>query len=308
MKILSVVIPVLNEQQLIGELVKQVKINVEKITPNYEIILVDDGSIDGTWNEISKVANSESRIKGIKLSRNFGQHYAITAGINYSDSEWVVVMDGDMQDKPENIPKLFEKIQEGFDIVFVSRRNRNEKILYKLLQKVFYKILKTLSGIEFDSAQANFSIINRKVVEAFNKFPEHGIFYGSTIRWLGFSRTHISADQGTRLLGKPSYTIKKRLSLAMDIILAFSDRPLKIGILLGLSISLTSIMAAGYVVMRKIYFGYSIVGWASIMVALFFLIGIVLSVLGIISLYVGRIFQEVKNRPLYIVQDNINIE
>ena len=148
---LSVVIPVYNESSLIDELVKRVKTNVKLITEDYEIIIVDDGSQDNTWNSIENEAKLENRIKGIKFSRNFGHHYAITAGLHNSEGEWVVVMDGDLQDRPVVIPDLYKKSQEGFDVVFVSRQNRPEKLYYRMAQKIFYMILRKMSGIDFNS-------------------------------------------------------------------------------------------------------------------------------------------------------------
>jgi len=302
---LSVVIPVYNESLLINELVKRVKTNVKLITDDYEIIIVDDGSQDNTWNSIENEAKSENRIKGIKFSRNFGHHYAITAGLHNSNGEWVIVMDGDLQDRPEVIPDLYKKVQEGFDIVFVSRQNRPEKLYYRITQKIFYSILRSLSGIDFDSQQANFSIINKKVVDSFKKFPENARFYGSTIKWLGFKRTQIFADHGVRFAGRPSYTLNKRIKLASDIILSFSERPLKFAIGLGISLSLLSLALAFWVALRSIFFGYSVTGWASTISAIFFSTGILLVVIGISAIYIGEIFREVKNRPLYIIDQEI---
>jgi glycosyltransferase involved in cell wall biosynthesis len=302
---LSVVIPVFNEESLIQELVKRVIINVEIITEDYEIILVDDGSEDRTWKFIENAAKFERRITGIKFSRNFGHHFAITAGIHKSRSEWVIVMDGDLQDRPEVIPNLYTKAQEGFDVVFVSRQNRQERLYYRILQKIFYKVLSSLSGINFDSRQANFSIINKKVVEAFKNFPENARFYSSTIKWLGFNSTHILADHGVRYSGKPSYTFKKRIKLASDVILSFSDRPLRASILLGISMSSLSMIFLITVLYRWLYLGRSIDGLTSVMSALFFSTGIILTVIGISSIYIAEIFKEVKNRPLYIIDKKI---
>jgi dolichol-phosphate mannosyltransferase len=301
----SVVIPVFNESSLVNELIRRVKLNVEKVTQDYEIILVDDGSIDTTWEKILAEASSEKKIKGVRFSRNFGHHYAITAGLHQVSGEWVVVMDGDLQDRPEVIPELYDKAQEGFDIVFVSRQNRPEKFYYRFAQKLFYFVLRTLSGINFDSNQANFSIINQKVVEAFKSFPESARFYGSTIKWIGFTRSQIFADHGVRFAGRPSYTLKKRIKLASDIILSFSERPLKFSIGLGISLSLFSLGLAIWVVLRSIFFGYSVTGWASIISAIFFSTGILLVVIGISAVYIGEIFREVKNRPLYIIEQKI---
>jgi dolichol-phosphate mannosyltransferase len=302
---LSIVIPVFNESELIKELVKRVKSNTESITTDYEIILVDDGSNDSTWSEILREANLEKRVKGLKFSRNFGHHYAITAGLHQSSGKWVVVMDGDLQDRPEVIPQLFKKATEGFDVVFVSRQNRPEKLYYRLAQKVFYWLLRNLSGIDFDSRQANFSIINRKVVEAFKSFPENARFYGSTIKWLGFKRTQIFADHGQRFSGRPSYTLKKRIKLATDIILAFSERPLKFAIGLGTLMSLLSFIFIFWIFYRVIFLEYIISTLVSLVTVMFFSTGIILIVIGITGIYIGEIFRQVKNRPLYIIEDKI---
>jgi dolichol-phosphate mannosyltransferase len=303
---LSVVIPVYNESSLIDELVKRVKTNVKLITEDYEIIIVDDGSQDNTWKSIENEAKSENKIKGLKFSRNFGHHYAITAGLHKSKGEWVVVMDGDLQDRPEVIPDLYEKAQTGFDVVFVSRQNRPEKLYYRILQKIFYWILNTLSGMEFDSRQANFSIINRKVVEAFKSFSENARFYGSTIRWLGFHSSNILADHGNRYSGKSAYTLRKRIKLASDIIVSFSERPLKFAIGFGFLMSTTSMVIATWIFYGALTSGYSVTGWASLMCAIFFSTGIVLIVLGITGVYIGEVFKQVKNRPLYIVTSSLN--
>ena len=302
---LSIVIPVFNECELIKELVKRVKLNTESITTDYEILLVDDGSNDSTWSEILREANLEKRIRGLKFSRNFGHHYAITAGLHQSSGKWVVVMDGDLQDRPEVIPQLFKKATEGFDVVFVSRQNRPEKLYYRLAQKVFYWLLRNLSGIDFDSRQANFSIINRKVVEAFKSFPENARFYGSTIKWLGFKRTQIFADHGQRFSGRPSYTLRKRIKLATDIILAFSERPLKFAIGLGTLMSLLSFIFIFWILYRVIFLEYIISTLVSLVIVMFFSTGIILIVIGITGLYIGEIFRQVKNRPLYIIEDKI---
>jgi dolichol-phosphate mannosyltransferase len=307
MTYLTVVIPVYNESTLIEELVKRVKQNVKLITEDFEIIIVDDGSQDNTWNLIEDKAKSENRIKGIKFSRNFGHHYAITAGLQNSNGEWVVVMDGDLQDRPEVIPDLYKKAQVGFDVVFVSRQNRPEKLYYRIAQKIFYWILRSLSGLDFDSRQANFSIINKKVVDAFKKFPENARFYGSTIKWLGFKRSFIVADHGVRHSGKPSYTVRKRFKLASDIILAFSERPLKLAIGFGLLMSSISILLAVWIFYGTFKWGFSVTGWPSVIVSILFSSGVILTVLGIIGIYLGRIFQEVKRRPLFIISESLNL-
>jgi glycosyltransferase involved in cell wall biosynthesis len=308
MTFISVVAPILNEETLISEFIKRVAVQLNRINSEYEIILIDDGSTDDSWREIQIAAKDDKKIVGIKLSKNFGHHYAITAGLHNSKGEWVVVMDTDLQDRPEVIPELLDKAQEGFDVVFVSRQQRPESFAYKSGQRLFYASLRFLSGIDFDSKQANFSIINRKVVEAFKKFPENARFYGSTIKWLGFSRASINAAHGLRFSGRPSYTIKKRINLALDIILSFSDRPLRFAIGLGLLMSVVSVLFSLWIFIGAINWGFSVTGWPSLIVSIFFTGGIILIVLGIIGIYLGRIFREVKARPLYVISESLNIE
>jgi dolichol-phosphate mannosyltransferase len=303
---ISVVIPVLNEESLIQELITRVKLNVCKITNNYEIIVVDDGSIDRTWEKIYNEASNEIRVKGVRFSRNFGHHFAITSGLHKSQGDWVVVMDGDLQDRPEVIPELYLKAKEGFDVVFVQRSERKENFFYLSFQRIFYLILNFLSGINFDYRKANFSIINRKVVEAFKLFKEYSRFYGSTLKWLGFNQTEIKAIHGIRHSGKSSYSIKSRIKLAADIIFSFSERPLKFSIGIGIVISFTSVIMSAWIVYSSFRWGFSVVGWTSLMTIILFIGGVILIMIGITGVYLGRIFQEVKKRPLYIIEDTIN--
>jgi dolichol-phosphate mannosyltransferase len=304
---LTVVVPVFNEESLINELISRIKSNIILITENYEILIIDDGSEDETWVKIQNEADKDPRVTGIKFSRNFGHHYAITAGLHESKGDWVVVMDGDLQDRPEVIPDLYKKAMEGFEVVFVARQNRPEKLYYLILQKIFYSLLKILSGIDFDSRQANFSIISRKVVEAFKKFPENARFYVSTIKWLGFNSTFIMAKHGKRYSGKTSYTLKKRMNLALDIIFSFSERPLKITVYLGATISTLAISGALWILFQSLTFGYQVLGWSSLIISLMLFNGIVISILGIIGIYIGRVYREVKLRPLYVIESRTNI-
>ena len=304
---ISIVVPVLNENEVIPELIDRLVVNILKINSNYEIILVDDGSKDNSWSVISRESEKNSKIKGIKLSKNFGHHFAITAGLNHAYGNWVVVMDGDLQDRPEVIPELFKKAQEGFDIVFVSRQNRPEGIAYKFFQKLFYLILRSLTGIHFNSTHANFSIISKKVVHAFNELNDSTRFYLSSIKWLGFNEAEIKANHGTRFAGRPSYTFRKRLNLATDIILSFSNRPLKAAIYLGIIMSATSFCVGLYIGIKGIFFQFKELGWASAMVSIYFMGGTILIVIGILGIYIGQIFQQVKSRPLYVIAELRNL-
>ena len=183
-KYISVVAPFFNEELNVAEFLNRVSKSLSQITENYEIILVDDGSSDDTWLQISKLSKSDDRIKAIRFSRNFGHHYAITAGLKASSGNWTIVMDSDLQDEPENFSKLVAEAEKGFDTVFVNRTSRNDSTSYLILQRLFYILLNILSGLKFDSRQANFSIISNKVLEAYNNFEENSRFYVSTIKWL----------------------------------------------------------------------------------------------------------------------------
>ena len=302
---ISVVAPIYNEEQTISEFVKQVTNTLNQISIDYEIILVDDGSDDNSWEKIKTEVISNSNIRGIKLSRNFGHHYAISAGLHKANAKWIVVMDSDLQDRPDVIKDLYSKAKEGYEVVFVSRINRPESFGYLFLQKIFYKLLNLFSGLKFNSRQANFSIIGHKVVDAFRQFPENARFYGSTIKWLGFKTTQINAPHGTRFSGKPSYTFKKRVKLALDIILSFSDRPLKFAIYFGTFMASIAIIMSVWIVWGALNGEFVVLGWASLMASIFFVGGSILIVLGILGIYLGRVFNEVKNRPLYVISDEI---
>jgi glycosyltransferase involved in cell wall biosynthesis len=302
---ISVVVPVYNEELIILELSKRIKNSVETITEDYEIILIDDGSSDRTWENIILETKKNNKLKGLRLSRNFGQHYAITAGLDNCVGKWTVVMDGDLQDRPEVIPELFAKVQEGFDIVFVSRKNRPERLYYKVLQKTFYVLLRFFSGIKFDSSQANFSIISRNVVDSFKLFPENARFYGSIIKWLGFKRSKIWADHGSRFEGKPSYTFRSRLRLAIDVILVFSERPLKILSLIGILSSLIFVttLILGFLGVNT----FRAVIYDTTYTNIFIIIAIVFNTtfFAIFAVYIQKIFNQIKNRPIYIISERI---
>jgi glycosyltransferase involved in cell wall biosynthesis len=302
MTLINIVAPIYNEESVINEFVTQVQNSLSQITEHYKIILIDDGSKDYSWNKIEEICNRESRVVGLKLSKNFGHHYAITAGIHMSEAEWVVVMDSDLQDRPEVIPELFNKAKEGYEVVFVSRKLRPESLAYRIAQKFFYFILQLFSGMKFDSTQANYSIISRKVVEAFKQFPEQARFYGSTINWLGFKKASIDAAHGKRFAGKPSYTFNKRIKLASDIILAFSERPLKFAIFIGLTMGLISLFVLIWIFIRVSQGGFSVTGWASLIASVFLIGGVQITLIGIIGIYLSKVFGEVKRRPLFIIE------
>jgi dolichol-phosphate mannosyltransferase len=272
---------------------------------SYEILLIDDGSIDDSWLKIVNLKKEYSNLRSFKFSRNFGHHYAISAGLKEAKGDFAIVMDGDLQDRPEVIPKLFEKINEGFDIVFVARQNRPESKLYLFLQRIYYFSLNTLSGLEFNPKYANFSIVNRKVIDSFNLLNENTRFYGSSILWLGYKKGEVSAQHGIRFAGKPSYTISKRIKLAIDVIIAFSDRPLKIAIYIGVFQALISLIFVIELLTKYFSNGDLESITELILASIFMSTGVIVFILGLIGTYIGRIYRETKMRPLYLISDSV---
>jgi len=303
----SVVIPVYQAKNIIAELLRRLEISLLKITSNYELLLIDDGSTDNSWQAIEDAAYENKNIKAIKLSRNFGQHYAITAGLDACGGTWVIVMDCDLQDRPEEIPALYSKAMEGFDIVFAQRINRTDSFWKKVLSKLFYKVYSLLAGIKYDGNVGNFGIYNKKVIETLKTMREPMRAFSPMVRWVGFNKAFITVEHGERFSGKSTYSLRKVFSLAGDIILAYSDKPLKIIIQIGFLISFISFLIAVYYLV--IYFEGRILvpGYISIILSIWFLGGLIILNLGVIGLYISKIFAGIKNRPLYIIDKSINI-
>lgn len=303
---ISVVAPIYREEATLPELYRRVSAALATISDDFEIVLVSDGGGDSSWDVICELSLADPRVKGVKFTRNFGQHIAISAGLDVCDGDWVVVMDADLQDRPEVIPELYAAAQRGHDVVFVSRRNRPESALYRLGARGFYKVFQFLARSEYNPAHGNFSIVSRRVVEQYRSMGESLRFYGGIVDWLGFDRISIEAEHGTRFAGQPGYTLRKRLQLAYQIILAHSDRPLHISIVMGLVISLFSGVGGAYMVLRSLFFShYAVQGWTSLIVCVFFMGGIILMVQGVMGIYIGKIFNELKGRPLYVVEEKV---
>ena len=304
---ISIVIPEYKGAGMVGELVKRCRESLSVITEDYEIILVNDASPDNAWEEIKKSCVGDSRVKGIDLSKNFGQHYAISAGLAYAKGEWVVVMDCDLQDRPEEIPRLYSKAIEGWDIVYARRVNKKFGFFKKLSSTLFNAVLSWLSGSKTDPAIGNFGIYEKRVIEEFNKLKECARSFGSLIHLLGFKSTTIDVVHSERGEGKSSYTLRKLLHLSADIILSNSNKPLKMTSWLGFGMAALSFLLALYNVIAKLAGIVEIPGYTSTVFSIWFVGGLILSVLGVVGLYVGRIFDQVKERPLFIVRECLNI-
>lgn len=304
---LSVVAPVFREEGNVAEFCRRVSEALASITDDFEIILVEDGGGDGSWAAIRQQAARNRRIKGVRFTRNFGQHYAITAGLDMADGDWTVVMDSDLQDRPEVIPELYAKAQEGYDVVFVARQDRPESWLYRVAQGLFYKAFRYLVGSEYDPKHGNFSIISRKVLNDFRSLHENLRFYGGILFWLGYPRASIAAAHGRRHAGRSVYSLGKRLQLAGSIIIAHSDRPLRFSIGIGFTMASLSFTYGLYIIVRALFGNVAIQGWASLIVSIYFIGGMLMLVLGIIGIYVGKMYNETKQRPLYVVAERIGL-
>ena len=304
MSIISVVIPVYKAEDCLNELYNRLVKSLSTISNDFEIILVEDCGGDRSWDIIVELAKQDQRVKGIQFSRNFGQHYGITAGLNHSDGDWVVVMDCDLQDRPEEIPRLYAKAQEGYDVVLARRGRRKDPMFKSLTSWLFYKVFSYLADINYDGQVGNFRIISRKVVENFRLMGEELRFFGGLIDWMGFPTTSVDIKHDTRSAGKSTYTFRKLWKLASETIIAYSDKPLRLSVNFGFLIAVCSFIYGFYIIARFIIYGSSIMGWSSMMVSLYFIGGIIIYNLGIIGIYLGKIFNETKKRPLYIIRNS----
>jgi len=305
---LSVVIPVYKAEKYLHELYTRLKESLEIISDDFEIVLVEDCGGDHSWEIIQELAKQDPRVKGIQFSRNFGQHYGITAGLDHCNGDWVVVMDCDLQDRPEEIPRLYEKAQEGYDVVLAKRKNRQDGFLKKITSKAFYKVFNYLADLQYDAEVGNFRIISRKVVSNLRLMQEQLRFFGGLVDWMGFPTGSIAVQHDPRLEGKSTYTFKKLWKLATDTIVAYSDKPLRLSVKIGFIIALISFIGGICLIFRALIYGTPVLGWSSLIVSLYFLGGIIISILGILGIYLGKTFDETKKRPLYLIRNLANLD
>ncbi len=300
---ISVVIPVYGCCKCLDMLYQRLENSLSSITQDFEIIMVNDSSPDNSWMLIQSLAKKDDRVKGISLSRNFGQHYAITAGLNHAHGDWIVVMDCDLQDQPEEIVKLYEKAQEGFNIVFGRRYQRQDSFFKRLGSTVYYKVYNYFTESNVDNSIANFSIISSNVLAQLIKLKEQNRSYPLFINWVGFKRTEINIEHAAREQGNTTYTLKKLINLAIDGIVSQSNKPLRLSIKFGFLISLLSLFYTLFLILRYFIHGIPVEGWTSVMVSIYFIGGLIFANMGIIGLYIGKIFDEAKNRPLYLISE-----
>lgn len=300
---LSIVIPVYKAENCLHPLYDRLKASLETITPDFEIILVEDCGGDRSWEIICELAKSDPRVKGIQFSRNFGQHYGITAGLDHCDGDWVVVMDCDLQDRPEEIPRLYEKAQEGYDVILARRGKRKDPFFKRLTSSLFYKVFNYFTELEYDSEVGNFRIISRRVAENYRLIREQLRFFGGIVDWMGFPTASVNVSHEERFAGQSTYTFSKLWKLASETIIAYSDKPLRICVRLGFLLSTFAFAYGVIILLKALIYGSPVTGWSSLIISLYFLGGIIISILGILGIYLGKTFDETKKRPLYLVRN-----
>jgi len=307
--LISVVSPVYGCPGAISELCRRLHLSLQTLSEDYEIILVEDGSPDDSWNRIQRECEADPRVRGIRLSRNFGQHYAITAGLDFTQGEWVVLMDCDLQDQPEEIAGLYRKAVEGpCDIVLARRTERHDHWRKRLGGSLFYRVFSGLSGTSMDPSVGTFRLMNHRVVSAFRRMGECHRLFNGMVQWLGFDVGYVDVRHAERYEGKTSYNLRKLMKLAADGIVSFSIRPLFFGVAVGAAFALLSFLYGAYLILRLIVAGpFGVQGWVSTVLLVSFLGGLILLSLGLLGLYVGRIYQQVKGRPVYVIRASANL-
>lgn len=306
--LVSIVVPMYNTRDCISDLYKRLADTMEKRGWQFELVCVDDKSPQNDWEIVIQLADKDSRVKLIKLVRNFGQQAAISAGLTFTKGDWIIVMDADLQDSPEDIPKLVEMGLEGYNVVFALRNMRKDNWLKKLYSWSFHKVFKLLSRMDTDTRIGNFGAYSRKVIDAFLSLKESFRGFNMLVSWLGFDYVCVGVDHQERRIGKTSYTFRKGFLLALDAFVAFSDTPLKLTALCGLIISIMS-MVVGCVFLIRFFLGYTmLLGWTSLILSIWFLSGMIIMIIGLIGLYLGKTFAETKGRPHYLVDSTVNID
>lgn len=306
----SIIVPVYNEEEVIMETYKRLKDVMDALKESYEIIFVNDGSRDKTAFIIEQVCEKNENIKLIDFSRNFGHQTAITAGMDYSQGDAIIIIDADLQDPPEIIPRMIQKWREGYDVVYGKRLERKGDSLFKkFTAKMFYRFLRKMTDVDIPVDTGDFRLIDRKVCDALKTVNERNRYVRGIISWLGFKQTGLEFVRDKRFAGETKYPLKKMLKFAFDAIASFSYKPLKLASYAGLLLSALSFVYLLVIIIQKIFVkGSTVQGWASILAVNLFFNGIVLIILGIIGEYIGRIYDEAKGRPLYVVRHVKNIQ
>lgn len=307
--LISIIIPCYNEAGNIQILCQKISEEMEKLDVDYELIFVDDGSVDGTFEIIESMHKNNPKLKSIGFSRNFGHQAAIIAGLNYCKGDCVIMMDADLQHPPELIPEMIRKWENGYDIVNTIREDTNDESLFKrLTSKGFYKLINVISKTKIEAGSADFRLLDRKVIDSFKEIGEYSIFIRGMINWVGFNGIQIKYKPNERFSGTSKYSLRKMISFALDGITSFSSAPLQISMVFGLFISLLSFIYMAYALYINFFTNRALEGWTSIIISILFIGGIQLISIGILGEYMSKIFYEVKKRPRYLVSKKIGFD
>ena len=301
---LSVVVPVYKCDECLRHLHERLVTALVDVVSSFEIVLIDDRSPDGSWSTMLELARRDSRVKLVRLSRNFGQHAAITAGLEHATGSWIAVMDCDLQDPPEQLPVIYRKAQQGFDVVYARRVGGGHSFLRRLASAGYFRLLNALLGTSFDAGFGNFSVISRKVRDEFLRMRDKDRHYLMILRWLGFESTTIDFPYATRYAGESSYTFGMLLRFAFDGLFFQTTTLLRWIIYLGFAVSAFGAFLALFFV-ANYFVGHSYPGWTSLGVLLLLLAGFIIVSTGVTGLYVGKIFVQAKDRPLYVVDETV---
>lgn len=306
-KLISIIIPIYNEEGNIQELIKRLYSVLEKLDVDFELVFINDGSYDNSKKILTKSAEEDKRIKIIHFSRNFGHQIAVTAGIDNCNGDCAVIIDADLQDPPDLIPKLIKRWKDGYQVVYAQREKRKGESFFKLFSaKLFYRILKRLTNVNIPLNTGDFRLIDKKIINTLKQMPEKNRFIRGMVSWTGFRQTGVKYVREERFSGDTKYPLKKMIKFALTGITSFSFIPLQIATYFGFAISGISFLYALYVLYLKLFTTRTIQGWSTIMIAILFLGGVQLITLGIIGEYIGRISEEIKQRPTYIIDEKIN--
>lgn len=304
---ISIVVPVYGAEGNIHELSVRIDQAMNHITENYELIYIEDDSPDNSWNEILAVSTNNKAIKAVKLSRNFGQHNAISAGMEIANGDYVILMDCDLQHDPVYIIDLYNKIKEGNDLVYTITNIRNHGFFKNITAKLYYKFVKFISDFDMDPNIGSYSILTRKVVDAFNQYNDYRKAYLWALKWAGFKSAVIEIDHNKRFAGNSSYSFKKLLIHALNVTTANSNKLLYLSVYLGIGTSIMSFFGVIIIVYRYFYHG-GLEGWSSLMVMFMFFSGLILTAIGVTGVYLAKVFEQTKGRPRYLISEKINFD
>lgn len=300
---ISFVSPVYKTEKILNKLVSEIQKVMLEINHPYEIILVDDRSPDNSWEVMKLISSQVKEVKSIRLSKNFGQHPAIMAGLSLAKGEWIVVLDCDLQDKPKEVLKLYNKAKEGFDIVLAKRRKRQDNFLKKLSSYIFSQIYGYFTDTNYDNEVANFGIYHNKVIKSILEISDSIKFFPLFVKFVGYKSTSIIVEHGIREDGNSSYNYTKLISLAFNSIISFSNKPLKLFVKFGLLISFISFIFGLYNIYLALTNQIDVIGYSSIIVSIWFLSGIIITIIGVTGIYIGKIFDQTKKRPIFIIDE-----